>query len=310
MARTPKNIAQALYGKRVPLTIAALALLTIVILLTVFTTLTIRRPIQQVVEQARRAIAGQKGAVTPLQRPVTREANELSHAVSNLAATLEQRAEHMRNFANHVSHEFKAPITSILGTVELLKDHAGTMSDNDRDRFLNNLENDATRLDRQVKQLLQLARANVAPQDESRCNVGSALNELTDSFTTENLELFISDPVNADIKMAHGTLISILTSLLKNSAQYGATQADIQSIIDLKGNAVVLRISDNGPGIPGGNADRIFEPFFTTQKQTDHSGLGLSLVQTLVQAHHGNIVLEEANPHAVFRIVLPLTADK
>jgi len=308
LTRTPKNIAQALYGKRVPLTIAAISLLVMVILLTLFTTLTIRRPIQQVVEQARRAIAGQKGAVTPLQHPVTREARELSHAVSNLAATLEQRAEHVRNFANHVSHEFKAPITSILGTVELLKDHANSMSDNDRKRFLNNLQSDATRLDSQIKQLLQLARAGVMPTEESRCDVQSVLQEIRNIFSTTDLQVDVFDSVALEVKIEHATLVSILTSLLQNSSQHGASTASIQVEVNQTDKMTLIRISDNGPGIPEGNAARIFEPFFTTQKQVDHSGLGLALVQTLLQAHHGDVTLEKAMPHAVFRIELPLAS--
>ncbi len=306
LARTPKNIAQALYGKRIPLTIAAMALLVIVGLLTLFTTVTIRRPVQQVVEQARRAIAGQKNAVTPLKHPVTREARELSHAVSTLAQTLEQRAEHVRNFANHVSHEFKAPITSILGTVELLKDHANNMSDNDRLRFLNNLESDATRLDSQIKQLLQLARAGVLPADESQCDMQSVLQETQNIFAATELQVDIPEPVTLGVKIEHATLVSILTSLLQNSAQHGASTVHVAVETDQSSKKALIRVSDNGPGIPEGNATRIFEPFFTTQKQTEHSGLGLALVQTLIQAHHGDVSLEQAMPHAVFRIELPI----
>ena len=102
----------------------------------------------------------------PLTRPGTAEVGELSSAVSQLASTLEERADYIQNFANHVSHEFKAPVTSIRGAVELLSEHDNSMSAQQRQQFLRNLNKDALRLQRLTSQLLNLARADVTTPGE------------------------------------------------------------------------------------------------------------------------------------------------
>ncbi|WP_051141078.1 sensor histidine kinase [Azospirillum brasilense] len=110
---------------------------------------------------AKRTADGERGVMTPVQRPVVRKVAELSEALTRMAATLEQRADYIRDFAAHVSHEFKTPLTTIRGTVELLRDHLDTMSAGERERFLANMDAEAERLSRLVRRLLDLARADV-----------------------------------------------------------------------------------------------------------------------------------------------------
>src|SRR5439155_39005 len=122
-----------------------------------------------------RAARGEQGAVAPLARPITREVARLSEAVATMARTLEERADYIRTFASQVSHEFKAPLTAIQGAVELLRDHAATMSAEERDRFLENLAADAQRLERLVRRLLELARAYVAEAGHERADLAAVL---------------------------------------------------------------------------------------------------------------------------------------
>lgn len=145
LLRTPGNIWQALCGKRRELAWAGAALLLTVLGLSLLTAVTIGRPVRAVTRQARRAARGKSGAVVPLKHPGTRDIAELSHNVAAMARTLEERARYIRDFAAHVSHEFKTPLAAILGTVELLRDHAATMNPEERERFLALLESDAER---------------------------------------------------------------------------------------------------------------------------------------------------------------------
>jgi signal transduction histidine kinase len=91
----------------------------------------------------------------------TREIAELSHSLVTMAETLEARADYIRGFAAEVSHEFKTPLAAMRGTVELLQEHLATMTEAERRSFLANLAEDVTRLDRLVRRLLDLARADV-----------------------------------------------------------------------------------------------------------------------------------------------------
>ncbi|MDW7557781.1 MULTISPECIES: sensor histidine kinase [Azospirillum] len=161
LSRTPRSLADTLYGKRWHLAGLAVILLASVGVLAWLGTVAIGRPLRAVTALAKRTADGERGVMTPVQRPVVRKVAELSEALTRMAATLEQRADYIRDFAAHVSHEFKTPLTTIRGTVELLRDHLDTMSAGERERFLANMDAEAERLSRLVRRLLDLARADV-----------------------------------------------------------------------------------------------------------------------------------------------------
>ena len=74
-------------------------------------------------------------------------------------------------------------------------------------------------------------------------------------------------------------------------------------------NAVVVRVIDNGPGIPAEIRDRIFDPFFTTKPIGEGTGLGLDIVRRLVQRHNGQIELNSTSGRTEFRVTLPLAEN-
>jgi len=160
LSRTPRTLADALYGKRWHLVALAALLLGSIGGLSALGTFAISRPMRKVTDQAKRTAEGERGAITPIAGRTVREVAELSEALSRMARTLEDRADYIRGFAAHVSHEFKTPLTTIRGTVELLQEHFDSMSQEERARFLRNLEAEAERLARLVTRLLDLARAD------------------------------------------------------------------------------------------------------------------------------------------------------
>src|SRR5262249_13958075 len=140
LSRTPLDIVKALYLVRVRLLQGAAAVLLVVLLVTIVTSFTINRPLEALTH---RAVSISRGgtALPPAPRgPATYEVARLSTAIDEMARTLEERAGYIRTFASHVSHEFKSPLTTIRGTVELLRDHMDEMSPSERERFLGNLE--------------------------------------------------------------------------------------------------------------------------------------------------------------------------
>ncbi|TIP07246.1 MAG: two-component sensor histidine kinase, partial [Mesorhizobium sp.] len=105
----------------------------------------------------------------------TREMAALSAAFLDMAQKLQARSDSIQTFATHVSHELKSPLTAIQGAAELLRDSGGTMDEDERRRFSNNIVTDAGRLNLLVRRLLELARAeNLAPSGEST-TIGAAL---------------------------------------------------------------------------------------------------------------------------------------
>ncbi len=307
--RTPIGLSQVLHSKRYHLLVAAVLLLGTVVLMSVFTSLTVARPLQALVGQAQRATAGEKGAVTPLARPVTREIADLSHAVAVMARHLEQRAEYIRTFAAQVSHEFKTPLAAIRGAVELLQDHGDTMTLAERARFLSLLDQDAARLDRLVRRLLELARADVMQASVSdRAEVAAVVRRLALRYQESRLRVKVREPLpSASVAMAEDVLESILSNLLDNARQHGGDTVTVAVTLPAPAS-LLIEVSDNGPGISAANAARVFEPFFTTARSQGGTGLGLAVVKSLLTAHRGDIRLAETSAGTRLLIRLPLGA--
>jgi signal transduction histidine kinase len=311
LVRTPANIKQAIYGKRRPLLYGALILLAVVLVLSVLTSLTISRPVQDLIAQAKRAARGEKGAVIPLKHAGTREIAELSETVATMARTLEERATYIRDFAAHVSHEFKTPLTAIQGAVELLRDHAESMSAEERTRFLNILSSDARRLEELVRKLLELARADVMRVGDDHADVGAVLQAVAARYRELGLDVDLAAGApRALVAMAPETLDSILSNLLDNARQHAGPGVKVTVLCEIDAEAqppqMRITVSDNGSGISAANAAKIFEPFFTTARKTGNTGLGLPIIQSLLTAHRGAIELVPTDRGAIFRIRLPL----
>ncbi|AXQ31855.1 sensor histidine kinase [Solimonas sp. K1W22B-7] len=311
LVRTPANLRHAIEGKRQPLIAAGLALLGLVLALTLFSALTISRPVRQLVQQAHRAARGETGAVTPLRHPGTQEIAELSETVATMARTLEQRAQYIRDFAAHVSHEFKTPLTAIQGSVELLREHDAEMSPEERTRFLDILTQDARRLENLVRKLLELARADVMRVGDESCDLALVLSGVAERQRGLGLKVELQGRGDsATAAMAPETLDSILGNLLDNARHHGGADVTVSLSWALDAGSqppcAVVTVADDGQGISAANAERIFEPFFTTRRSSGNTGLGLAIIRSLLTAHGGGIERVPAARGACFRVKVPL----
>lgn len=314
LLRTPANIQHAIRGKRRELAWAGAALVLIVVGLSLFTAVTIGRPVRALIAQARRAARGEANAVTPLRHAGTREIAELSETVAAMARTLEERARYIRDFAAHVSHEFKTPLTAIRGTVELMRDHGAEMDGAERERFLALLESDAERLERLVRRLLELARADMAMAEASdaRTELTPLLEALAHRYRERGLAVALDVPDGASpaTRLGSETLDSILSSLLDNVRQHAGEGVNATLRVRQEPGELVIDVADDGAGMSAHNAARVFEPFFTTARGAGNTGLGLSIVRSLLQAHGGRIELAPAPKGTCFRIRLPAAATR
>jgi signal transduction histidine kinase len=315
LSRTPLDLSKALYQNRFYLLGGGAVILIVVAAVTVLTTLLVTRPVKALINQAEQVTAGKGTVAVPLTNPGTYEVDLLSKALAQMSATLERRSDYVRTFASNVSHELKTPLTSIRGTVELLKDHFAEMKPEDRDRFLTILEQDSDRLANLVRRLLDLAKAEVAQPGRESASANNVVDQVTDRFHREDLNVTVdSAPDLPAVAMAPEVLESVLSNLVDNARQHGGPKAHVRISTNLKKDGekdfVEIIVQDDGPGISAANRDRIFAPFFTTAKRSGGTGLGLSIVQALVTAHHGSIALAESDSGARFRILLPVNVDK
>jgi signal transduction histidine kinase len=316
LTRTPLDLSKATYRTRFYLLGGFVVILLVMGGVTLLTALLVTRPVQALIRQAQQVVRGEKGAAAvALKHPGTKEVAMLSHALTEMSETLEKRGEYIRTFASHVSHEFKTPLTSLRGTVELLKDHFEDMSPQERTRFLDILEQDADRLTRLVTKLLDLARAEVVRPGTERAQVAEACNRIARRFGSDGLHVTLDLPAALPlVVMGPEVLESILSNLVDNARQHGRPDVHVhlaaKPVKHQGGDGVEVTIEDDGQGISPAVAEKIFTPFFTTARDSGSTGLGLSIVQALLVAHHGSITLEATASGTRFRIVLPAKARK
>jgi signal transduction histidine kinase len=106
-------------------------------------------------------------------------------------------------------------------------------------------------------------------------------------------------------------LVQVLLNLLLNAKQAlaGCADAIVEAETEWDGTHVLVRVRDNGPGIPEHQIERIFDPFFTTRDPSEGTGLGLSIAFDIVREHHGKLEVESSPGHgACFTIRLPAAA--
>jgi len=310
LMRTPATVRRSLTRRAGFLVAAGLAVLVVALALTLLASWTVSRPIRALVAQAERVARGERGAVTELGRPGTREVRQLSRALVQMSAAQEDRAEYIRSFASNVSHEFKTPLTALGGAVELLRDHGDEMTAEERERFLGNVSQDVVRLSRLVGRLLELARADVVAPADRALRVGPVVERLVARFAGDGLDIR-SEPggTAAAVCMDPEILESALMNLVENARQHGGEGVRVvvawRQVAHADERRVELRVTDDGPGISEANLERVFGRFFTTAREAGGSGLGLPIVRALVEAHDGEVALRSKPGETVFTVSLP-----
>ncbi|HIO93125.1 MAG TPA: HAMP domain-containing histidine kinase [Leucothrix mucor] len=305
LSRTPQNILKHLYAVTGRVLIAALIVLVVTLLLAFFVSSRIVRPIKQLTSQAQKLANGDIITIDKLEKPGTYEVNKLSQSFSTMSQTLQQRGDYIRQFATHVSHEFKTPLTSIQGAIELLQDHMDDMPATQRQKFLDNLQTDTRRLEKLVSRLLELAKADAMQLSNENSDLYLCLDILKTRYHEKGLDILITPNHSSyTVAIASDVLETVFTNLLENSLQHQADHISINIVQHDK--SLEISLQDNGSGISPANAERIFTPFFTTRRNQGGTGLGLDIVASLLQTWNGDIHLKEVSEGAAFMITILL----
>jgi signal transduction histidine kinase len=304
LSRTPQSILEHLYDQKEKILVLVAVVACFAVAIAAFTSYTVARPLHALIEQTRRFASGESRVIEPLKRPITEEVSRLSESFTEMARSLEYRAEYIRNFVTHVSHEFKTPLTGIQGAIELLQEHMDEMSLKKRSRFLNNIGQDAERLKRLVDRLLEMARADVSEPTGGKTEIAPIIVKLRERYKSQDLEITSAGANDAAVAIPPEILETVLVNLLDNSRQNGAGCVDIT--LNRAADLWSLTVADDGKGITAANASKIFAPFFTTRRDDGGTGLGLGIVRSLLKAYGGEISLESSATGAKFRVTVPM----
>ncbi len=308
LSRTPDNILKHLFAVRKKFMIAFFSVLVLVVLLVLLVSATISRPIRQLIRQTERIKQGEQKWVEPLKNPITYEVALLSESFASMSQALAERTDYIQRFATHVSHEFKTPLTSMQGALELLQDHLDTMPGKQRQRFIDNLLADTQRLKQLVNRLLELARADVMEPSRQNSVLPDVIATLQNRYLERGLQLHYTSLPDTVLAIAPDALDLILINLFENSLQHAAKRMEIAA--RLHENTLELSLHDNGAGVSSANRNKIFTPFFTTRRNTGGTGLGLEITLSLLKAYGGKIELAESGQGALFVLSLPVSRIK
>ncbi|MEM7269269.1 MAG: HAMP domain-containing sensor histidine kinase [Pseudomonadota bacterium] len=297
-SRTPRHILQMMDAEKGKLIFAGAAMLAALAIFGFIARRAITAPIRALTERTRAVAAGDREAMRPLSHHGTAEVAELSEAFLRTSRALHDRSDDVANFAAHVSHELKSPLTAIQGAAELIRDNEDVMSPDERGAFLGNIIADTERMALLVRRLLELARADAREDEE----VGAVVADTP--LKGRGVEVAVSDPERPPLAISAEKLSIILTNMVDNAAAVGASTVRI--ICARRGRSAEIIVEDDGPGVSPANRERLFEPFFTTRRETGGTGMGLPIIRALLAARDGEIALEPGAEGARFRISLPI----
>ena len=303
LSRSPKSILKALHDRKSEVILMFSILLAVVVLLTLLISYTINRPIHSLIDKARRVTKDGKNINLKVDRHITREVAMLSDSIETMANTIEKRSDYIKDFARAVSHEFKTPLTSIGGTVELLQEHSNDMSAEKRKRFFEIIVRDTDRLKRLVERLLELAKADVTISMDETSDLSKVVSRLRERYKDLGLAIKMRSAFDGmKIRISSEILETIFTNLFDNSRQHGASEVLV--FVEAANEKIIISIKDDGKGISLANRDKIFDPFFTTNRENGGTGLGLGIIKSLLNNNDGDIWVSDCESGAGFVITL------
>jgi two-component system sensor histidine kinase KdpD len=239
-------------------------------------------------------------------------------AAAQLADT-EIASEKVRNvLLSSISHDFRTPLASIIGTASTLLDPvAANLSDARRHELLHALLAEAQRLHRLVGNLLDLTRLTSGPVRLKREwialdeLIGAELGHLRD--TLAGRDVLVDVPANFPLVYCDEALIGqVLFNLLENAQKHTPPGTAISIAAKAWPAVVEVSVADAGPGLPPGDEERVFDKFHRGRLESAQSGfgLGLTICKTIVVAHGGEIhARNRAEGGAEFRFNLPRAAE-
>ncbi len=212
-----------------------------------------------------------------------------------------------------MAHEIGNPISAMLGMEELLL--AGDVPEDERDQFVARLKKETERINRVLRDLLDFARPERAPEsdaeppeapaDECVADVVALLKPQKE-FRDVTIDVDVARGLRA--RIARGRLTQVLLNLALNAGDAMNDRRGTRLVIRARteGDRITFEIEDDGPGVPESLRDRIFEPFVTTKDVGEGTGLGLAVCRGIVEGAGGTIALRPLERGACFVVDLPL----
>jgi two-component system, OmpR family, sensor histidine kinase ChvG len=288
--------------------------LVFAVVLSLFLASTIGRPLRRLRNEAE-AVLDTRGRLARPLRPPRRldEIGDLGRTLQVLTERIDSHIQFIESFAADLSHEFKNPLASIRAAAEVAQE-AGTKEE--RLRFFDMVVRDVARMERLLTGARDLSRLDVSiaqePRDEVR--LGPLLEHILTGarLRTRGIDFCFAGPEKpVAVAGREERLAQVFENVLDNASGFTPAGGVVEVELVMVDHHAVVRIADEGPGIPEEHKDRIFERFFTFRPgngpESIHTGLGLSIVRVIVSGYGGSVTAGNRDGRgAWFEIRLPL----
>lgn len=283
--------------------------LGITVMLSIYLSGLIGRPLKQLALAAEDVRLGKgRNVEIPDMSDRGDEIGELSLVLRDMTQALRDRMDTIERFAADVSHELKNPLTSLRSAVETA---ARITDETSRKKLMDIIHHDVQRLDRLISDISSASRldAELSREEMIPIDISGLLHRLRDAYKKpmdradgtpekddDKVLLNIPKGIKTIIRGSEDRLAQVFGNIISNALSFSPNEGTVRISVDNKDNNVLIKIEDDGPGIPENKINNIFERFYTERPDHEeygsHSGLGLSISKQIIDAHEGGIWAE------------------
>ncbi len=272
-----------------------------------------KKPIEFTINVDKRVI---KSIISPM---FTRNKDYVGYIIVLIDMTKEAEMEQMRaGFISNVSHELRTPVTVLRSYIDTLYNYGNEFDYETQKEFIGTINQEIIRLNRMVNDILDFSRleANTELEKEPN-NIEQLIEECArqvDVLTKEhNLHITIDKKsIPPEFMFNYDSIERALTNYLSNAIKYSPENGEIKITLDYspEKNEVEVAVTDQGCGISAEHQKKIFDRFYRVENNTHTikgTGLGLNLVKTTIEKHHGGRVFvhSEVGKGSTFGFILP-----
>lgn len=245
------------------------------------------------------------------------EIGRLARQFNIMAGKLQESTRQLREFVANASHELRTPLTSLNILIKSLRDYP--LEGQEREEFLDDIDNELERLIRLVEDLLDLTRLDrLANEDTMQITnvvpvVNNTLVMMKQRAEQKGLTLTYNlpeEPVTA-LVVVH-QVKQVIFNLVDNAIKYTPEGGRINVRLYQQNDMMYIAVSDTGVGIPPEHREKVFERFYRVDKARSReqggTGLGLAIVKEIVQHHGGRVWIEDndGGPGVTAMVAIPL----
>ncbi len=261
----------------------------------------IAKPITFASKKAKEIEAGNYDEVIEIKSNIF-EINGLVHSVNSLSKNLNSQKQIKKQMAQNYTHEIRTPLTSVMTTIEGMKDGYFEITPERLDTMYSEIE--------RIINLVENVDALVETSDKNnelklsefslKDNIKSTLDIFESQFISKNISVkFDYDKKNEfNILADEEKINSVIYNLVSNSCKYTDKSGKIEVSLNLKKDFYYIKVKDNGIGIDESEKDLIFEHLYRADKsrvrEISGKGIGLSICKNIILAHNGSITVNSA----------------